>query len=96
VALKEILSVAVGVPSISPVDVLRVRPGGNARSANQENGKVPPDADSLALYGCPTLPLGNTDPFVMSSGGTVNVIDSDSVFDMVCCVGSEESVTVKV
>ena len=94
--LNETLLVAVGVPSISPVDVFSVRPGGRARSTNHEYGKVPPDADNVTLYGCPTIPFGSTEPVEISSGGTVKVIVKDSVFALLCCVGREESVTVNV
>ena len=82
VALNEILLVAVGVPTISPVDALRRRPGGKARSTDQENGKVPPDAWNVTLYGCPTFPFGSTEPVVMISGGTVRLIVKDNVFDL--------------
>ena len=89
------LLVAVGVPAISPVEAFSVRPGGRARSTNHENGNVPPDAWNVRLYGCPIFPFGNTDPVVMINGGTVKLIVNDNVFDLLWCVGAEESVTVK-
>jgi hypothetical protein len=94
--LKETLLAAVGVPVISPVEAMRTRPGGKARSATHENGKVPPDAWSDTLYGCPTFPLGSAEAVAMTNGGTVKLIVKDNVFDLVCCVGAAESVTVNV
>ena len=92
-ALNETLLEAVVVPVISPVDELRIRPGGKARSVDQETGKVPPDACKVTVYGFPTFPFGSTEPVVMINGGTVRLIVKDNVFEFVCRVGAK-SVTV--
>jgi hypothetical protein len=55
----------VGVPAISPVDVLRDNPAGRLPLAiDQVYGAVPPPAVSDELYAPPTMPLESVPPRV--------------------------------
>jgi hypothetical protein len=51
-----LLTIAVGVPLIAPVDVLRLKPAGRELVENVYGG-TPPLAVSALLYGVPTVPF---------------------------------------
>lgn len=56
-AVKGKVPVDVGVPEITPVEALRVSPGGKEPALiDHVYGFVPPDAVSVPEYGVPTLP----------------------------------------
>lgn len=84
---------SVGVPVICPVDELMDNPGG-ILEADHRYGGMPPVAAIVAEYGVPTVPLGNDAVVIVSSAGAPIV--KLSVFDAVCGVGDDESVTVTV
>src|ERR1700675_4546716 len=62
----------VGVPVIALVAALRIRPPGSA-PLDTENayGAVPPDAETVWLYGVPTVPFGSVAGFTVRSGQTI-------------------------
>jgi hypothetical protein len=80
---------AVGMPDMTPVPALMVKPAGSPLAA-QEYGCVPPAASASAAYDVPVIPIGN-DAVVIESP---ELITSDSVFVAVRTVGVELSVTV--
>jgi hypothetical protein len=82
---------AVGVPEMTPAELI-ARPGGSAPLASDHvYGGLPPVAPSVVEYGTPTVAAGS-DVVVMTSGGAT-VIDSDLVVE---CVAASVTFTVKV
>src|SRR5262245_33627715 len=74
--VKLTVPVAVGVPEITPVPALSVRPAGRLPLASaQVYGGTPPVAASVALYGVPCVPPGSDDVVIDGGpgGDTVSV-----------------------
>ena len=69
VIVKLNVPAAVGVPEMTPLDELRVRPFGSAPLESVKvYGAVPPTADTVWLYGEPIAPLGSVEGFTVMIG----------------------------
>jgi hypothetical protein len=79
-----------GLPEISPVVALMLKPVGNPVCVHVY-GAVPPDAMIVLLYAAPTCPVGSGEAVVIASGA---VIVSVNDFCVVWWLGAVESVTV--
>ena len=70
----------VGVPLIWPVEPLRISPPGNdPASTLQEKGRVPPEADTVMVYGWFTVPGGRDAALVIIRGGGPSVFTATLV-----------------
>lgn len=70
-AVKSKSPAVVGVPLIAPVDE-RLRPPGNAPvEMLQDSGGVPPVADRVPEYACPTVPVLSPDVVMLSGTGLI-------------------------
>ena len=71
----------VGAPLIAPVEE-RLRPPGKAPAETvQVSGGVPPVADRVPEYACPTVPALSPDVVMLSGAGGAGLIVIRSGFD---------------
>jgi hypothetical protein len=67
---------AVGVPEITPVVLVRVRPAGSEPAGiDQVSGRVPPAATAILEYGTATVPPGNEVEVRVNAVAIVIVMD---------------------
>ena len=72
VTVKECVPLPVGVPLISPVAVLIVRPAGSAPSVTANViGDLPPETFSGSEYGVPVVPARSEAGVVIAVGATI-------------------------
>ena len=82
---------AVGVPEMTPVAALRLKPAGNVPLKRLHvNGPRPPLTAKVWLYTDPMLPFGNVVVVIVGAGGKLMVMLRACVAD---CGGLLESVT---
>jgi len=92
IAPKAKTPLAVGVPEITPVAALRVRPPGRApEDTDQVKAGVPPLADRELVYAVPTLPEAS-EGLIVNAGGAITIENGDELV----CAGVLESLTVTV
>jgi hypothetical protein len=88
-----LLSAAVGVPLITPLEPLRERPAGRVPLVmDQVNGDVPPLAASVALYATLTCPFGRELVVIVIVAGAIVSVR----FAVFVCIGFPASCTWKV
>ena len=66
--IKLDVPVAVGVPDITPVELLRVKPFGRVPVFDHVYGSTPPVAVRVWLYAVPSVPEGRGDEVVIVKG----------------------------
>ena len=70
VAVKTLGPVPVGVPTMAPVEVFRVKPAGSGPARENVYGAVPPAASRAEVYGTETWAVTSGHPRVTGTGIT--------------------------